>query len=262
MSIHEALDFDREKVSIITPCHNAEGFISETYKSLIDQSYKNWEWIVFDDQSSDNSFETLKAIAEKDSRVLVQKNKENSGAAVTRNNCLGIASGKYFAFLDVDDLWYPNKLEKQIAFMQVNNVRFSFHPYMLIDSKGISIKEIKVPSIVSAQDLLKYNPFATSSVIVEKTVIDEIELEFKAHLRRRQDYLFWYEAIEHTGVAESLQESLSYYRVFGDDSLSGNKKKMALIQWKLYREEFHLNIFRSIYYFIHYALHGIKKYFF
>lgn len=262
MSIHEALDFDREKVSIITPCYNAKKYIATTYNSLKNQTYKNWEWVVFDDQSTDDSFEIFQSLAKDDPRIIIEKNLKNSGAAITRNNCLNSASGHYVAFLDVDDLWDSQKLEKQIKFMQQKQVDFSYHTYRLIGPSGEVIKSIDVPSKVDSQDLLKFNPFATSSVVIKKSSIDEINLRFKEHLIRRQDYLFWYEAIKHIGCSTAIEEELSSYRVFGDDSLSGNKKKMAAIQLKLYRNEFNLNLIQSIYYFVQYAAHGVKKYFF
>lgn len=261
MSIHDALDFDREKVSIITPCFNAENFLKKTYHSLQTQTFSNWEWVVCDDLSTDNSYQILLEIQQVDPRLKIIKNKKNAGAAQSRNNCIDSSTGEYLAFLDVDDLWVQEKLTKQINFMKDNNCDFSYHPYSLIDSNDKFIKDIAVPNQVSANDLLKFNPFATSSVIIRKSIINTHIIRFKVHLRRRQDYLFWFETIKHCGKAIAIQEKLSKYRVFGNDSLSGNKKKMALIQWKLYREEFNLGFMKSCYYFLCYATHGIKKYF-
>ena len=117
------------KVSIITPTHNSERWIMETYKSIKQQTYKNWEWVITDDCSIDRTSFLLAKIAKEDLRVKVFYNSVNSGAAVTRNNSISNAEGDYIAFLDSDDLWLPNKLEKQIKFMEHGNIDFSFTAY-------------------------------------------------------------------------------------------------------------------------------------
>lgn len=261
MSIHEAIEKHMEKVSIITPCHNANNFIETTYDCLISQTHTVWEWIVVDDCSSDNSWETLTKIAKADSRVKILRNKLNSGAADTRNRCLENAEGEYIAFLDCDDTWDKNKLQIQLSFMKKTHSEFSYHNYYMINESGEKLKEVVIRDKVSLDELLKNNPFATSSIMIHSKIIFEHKVKFPSHLRRRQDYLFWYESLKICKVAYNAGETLSSYRVFSDNSLSANKKKMALIQWNLYRNEFRLGLFKSLYYFFHYAVHGIKKYF-
>ena len=261
MSIHNESENDIEKVSIITPCYNAEDYIKSTYKALKDQTISNWEWIVVDDCSTDDSYKILTELSQEDKRVKVFKNSENSGAAVTRNICLNNAKGRYLAFLDCDDLWKKDKLEKQIDFHRKNHSQFTYHDYELVDAIGVHIKNQVCPKKMTARDLLKFNPFATSSVFIDRDLIEKHQIRFKEHLRRRQDYLFWYDAIKASREAFGMPDVLSSYRLIGASSLSANKKKMAVIQWKLYRKEFGLNFISSCYYFFHYALHGIKKYF-
>lgn len=250
-----------ELVSIITPCYNAAPFIQQTYDCLKEQIYTHWEWIIFDDCSTDESAKIFQDLAEQDKRVKFHQNMQNQGAAVTRNNCLDKASGKYIAFLDCDDLWSPIKLEKQISFMQDKQIGFSHHAYKMIDASSKDIKTMPAPDKVSMKAILKFNPFATSSIIIGADIIQNNHIRFKEHLRRRQDYLFWYECLEHVPYSYGIQNLLSSYRLVGSTSLSANKKKMALIQWQLYRREFKLNILQSFYYFAHYAVHGLKKYF-
>jgi teichuronic acid biosynthesis glycosyltransferase TuaG len=250
-----------DKVSIITPCYNASAFLNITYNALREQTHSNWEWVVVDDCSTDNSFEIMKNLCLEDSRVLLVSNSENSGAAVTRNNALNDATGNYCAFLDADDLWDSKKLKRQLEFMKTNDIDFSYHNYWTVDAKGTKLKKQTCPSEMSAHDLLKYNPFATSSVVIKRDLIEKNHIRFKEHLRRRQDYFFWYDALKVCKVAKCLNEELSQYRIFGTESLSANKKKMAIIQWNLYRQEFKIGLIPSIYYFIHYAIHGLKKYF-
>ena len=248
-------------VSIITPCYNAEKYIFETYKSLKAQTFSNWEWIVFDDKSTDNSFSVLKKINLKDPRVKVFQNDTNSGAAITRNNCLNKASGEFLAFLDCDDLWLPNKLETQIKFIEREKCDFVYANYEMIDEAGAHIKYMKTPRTVTKTDLLKYNPFATSNVFIRRPAVESYSIRFLEHLRRRQDYLFWYEVISKNSTALGMNVVLSKYRQVGSSSLSSNKRKMAIIQWRLYRDEFQLGLVQSTYYFTWYVLHGVKKYF-
>lgn len=247
------------KVSIITPCYNCEQYLIETYNSIKSQSHENWEWCCVDDQSTDNTYEVLKDIANKDDRIKVSRNNQNSGAAITRNNCLDMATGDYTAFLDSDDLWHPEKLSKQLHFMEGEQIRFSYHNYQLIDENGKTIKTQEVQKYITARELLKFNPFATSSIMMHATITEK--LRFKEHLRRRQDYLYWYEGLKKAHKGEGLKESLSSYRIFSNDSLSSNKKAMAKIQWQLLRDEFKISLLPRIYYFLSYAWHGVKKYF-
>lgn len=261
MSIPNELEKDIEKVSIITPCFNAEDYLLETYECIKNQTHSNWEWIIFDDCSSDSSYSILQNIAATDPRVKPFKNKVNSGAAVTRNNCLNKASGEYLAFLDSDDIWIPHKLEKQVKFIKTKDADFIYSNYEMVDAKGKFIKKMQTPEQVTASSLLKYNPFATSSVFIKRSAIELKNIRFLEHLRKRQDYLFWYDAIKLNTPAIRMNDYLSKYRQVGSNSLSSNKKKMAIIQWQLYRNEFKLNLISSFYYFIHYAIHGVKKYF-
>lgn len=123
-------------VSIITPNYNCERFITQTIESVLAQTYLNWELLIQDDCSTDNSVAVAMKYAEKDSRIKVRCNEVNAGAAVTRNNALKRAKGKWSAFLDSDDLWLPTKLEEQLKFMAENNYDFTYHNYTEIDEEG------------------------------------------------------------------------------------------------------------------------------
>lgn len=250
-----------KKISIITPCYNSSTYLLETYQCLKSQTYSNWEWIVVDDCSTDNSWEILEDLKSLDDRVRIFKNTENSGAAITRNNSLDNATGDYVAFLDSDDLWESDKLEKQVAFAENNNIEYTYHNYWTVDAEGKKLKEQFVCPTVNQNDLYKFNPFATSSIMIKRDVLEKNQIRFRKHLRRRQDYFFWFDAIGVCNKASGLPEKLSSYRVFGGDSLSANKKKMAIIQWQLLKSEFKLGPIKAFYYFIHYAIHGLKKYF-
>lgn len=251
-----------EKVSIITPIYNGEKFIEETSKSVLGQTHQNWEWLIIDDCSTDNTHEILRKLAAQDDRVKVIYQKENGGAAIARNTGLEASTGDFVTFLDCDDAWRHDKLEIQLKYADSQNAEFTFHHYRIIDESGKVLKIQKVKKYVEQKELLRYNPFATSSIMIKNSVIKEKGLKFRVYLRRRQDYLFWYDAVGACNKAMGVSDILSDYRIFSKESLSANKKKMALIQWQLLRDEFHLNIISRIYNFIRYAIHGIKKYFF
>ena len=247
------------KVSIITPCFNSAKFLESTFSSVMSQSLSDWEWILIDDCSSDNTFEIIKSWANKDQRIKALKNETNSGAAFTRNVGLKNATGEFVAFLDADDLWTQDKLEKQFKFMDSNNLSFSYHDYDIVDSNSTFIKSMNAPAIVEKKLLEQFNPIFTSSVMMKKDSIKEIR--FKVELRRRQDYIFWHDMIGVTKVAKNVGMTLGSYRVGNQESLSHNKFRAVKIQWNIYRTEFKLGRMKSTQSLMAYAFHGIKKYF-
>jgi len=247
------------KISIITPVYNAADYLPLTYDSVKAQTHTNWEWICVDDCSTDNSIEVLKTLQSKDDRIKIFQNEKNSGAAITRNRALDESDGDYVAFLDSDDLWTPVKLEEQIKFMSEHQSRFSYHDYDLIDQDGTTLKTQTTPTLMNARRILKYNPFGTSSIMLHASITDHIR--FREHLLKRQDYLYWYEALIMAHQGKKLGFTLSSYRIDSNSSLSADKKAMAKIQWQILRDEFKLSMPARVYYFICYAFHGVKKYF-
>ena len=250
-----------KKISIITPNYNGELFIEQTSKFVISQTHIDWEWLVIDDCSTDGSLLILEKLATFDQRIKIIKSQMNQGAAVARNTGLTNSTGDHVAFLDCDDVWRENKLEVQLAYAISQNADFTYHHYRIINEVGQVLKIQEVPKYIEQEELLLFNPFATSSIMIKRSVISENEVRFKTYLRRRQDYLFWYDAIGASNKAMGIFEPLSDYRIFSKDSLSANKSKMAKIQWMILRKEFRLSVLSSIYNFLRYAIHGIKKYF-
>jgi teichuronic acid biosynthesis glycosyltransferase TuaG len=247
------------KISIVTPSFNSAGYIKNTYQSVRTQSYTDWEWIVVDDCSSDNTFELVQSISSKDPRVKAFRNKTNSGASVSRNKGLDEAQGEYIAFLDADDLWCEKKLQTQINFMESQPFDFTYHDYNMINMAGTFLKSMQSPEIIDKTLLESHNPIFTSSVMVRKSALGNIR--FKTLLRRRQDYIFWYDLIKVMKTAKNIGEVLGSYTVGNIDSLSSNKLKNISIQWHIYRKEFNLSVPQSIKSIVGYALHGIRKYF-
>ena len=244
-------------VSIITPAYNAEKFINETIESVIAQTYEKWEMIIVDDCSTDSTREIIKKYIAKDNRIKLIKLEVNSGPAVTRNTAIKNSCGRYLAFLDSDDQWLPEKLERQLAFMKSNSVAFSFSKYVNVNEEGESLgKVVSIPDKVTYNQLLKQNVIGCLTVILDTDVIDGVEM---VNIRSRQDYTLWLNLTKRGYQAYGFQEVLAKYRIV-DQSLSSNKIKMARQNWKVYREIEKLGTIKSIWYFMHYLYFKIKKY--
>jgi len=247
-----------QKISIITPTFNSESFIKFTYQSILNQTYKNWEWLVTDDNSSDNTCFILAGIAQEDSRVIFTTQTKNSGAAVTRNISLSLATGELVAFVDSDDLWMPNKLEKQVKFMS-KGIDFSFTAYELINSKGISlnriIDETKGISVNYNDMLRKKATIGCSTVIIRRSSFSSLSMPL---IRTGQDYAFWLKLLKSGKKAYLLPDVLTRYRIL-PNSISRNKVKKAQRQWQIYRKIEKIALIPSIINFCFYAWRATIK---
>lgn len=243
-------------VSIITPTYNAQKFILETIQSVREQTYHNWEMIICDDCSKDDTVKIIKKEAEKDKRIKLIQLEQNSGAAVARNTALKEAKGKYISFLDSDDLWYPDKLQKQISFMIEKNAEFSFSAYHLIDESGKKTgKTINVPIEIDYKSLLKNTIIGCLTVMLDREKIGLVQMP---NIRTRQDTALWLSILKKGYIAHGIQEPLAKYRKV-EGSISSNKLKMAKQNWRLYRNIENLNFFYALWCFGNYAWNAFKK---
>ncbi len=232
-------------VSIITPLYNSEDFIRKTIESVQSQIYENWEMIVVDDASTDNGVEIVKKYADKDSRIKLIHLDKNSGGAVARNTAIKVARGKYIAFLDSDDLWHPEKLEKQISFMKENNYAFTFTKYQQMTENGDLLeKYIEVPKKISYRQSLLKNPIGCLTAVYDAEKLGKI---YMPHIRKRQDYALWLKILRQEKHGYGLNENLAYYRL-REDSVSSDKMSLIGHQWKLYRRVEKLSFLESIFY--------------
>ena len=206
-------------VSIITPSYNSALLIVPTIKSVISQSVGNWEMIIVDDCSSDNSVEVIQSFVERDPRIKLIQLSENSGAAVARNTAIEAAQGRYIAFLDSDDAWLPNKLEKQIAFMQENNYPFTYAAYDKVNESDEVFGHVGVPSKVAYSDLLKSCSIGCLTAIYDTEYFGKVYMPL---IRKRQDLGLWLKLLKKTKYAYGLNETLGLYKV-RSDSISANK---------------------------------------
>lgn len=219
-------------VSIITPCYNSEVFIHKTIESVLEQSYDNWEMLITDDGSTDNSVELITNLSQQDDRIKLFKIM-NSGAAVARNNSIKHAKGVFIAFLDIDDLWLPKKLELQIKFMLEHNYLLTYTSYQRMSENGVLLNKI-----IEAKEKLSYNNMLTSNKIGCLTAVYNQEVLGKVYMpliRKRQDYALWLKILKKIDFAYGLNEVLSLYRL-NDVSMSSNKIEMLKWNWKLFKQ--------------------------
>ena len=246
------------KVSIITAVFNAGNVVSETYGSILAQTYQDWEWLVTDDCSVDNTFPLLRKIAETDSRVSVKRNLVNCGAAVSRNASIERATGEFVAFIDADDLWVRTKLERQIEFMG-NDIDFSFTSFELIDATGNSLnRQVDRGRGISFdyfQLLKKEVTLGCSTVMLRRGAFPEVRMP---PLRTGQDYATWLSLLKLGKRAYLLDEVLTQYRIL-PNSISRNKFKKALRQWQIYREVEGLSFTTSAVCFSFYAWRAVFR---
>ena len=235
-------------VSIITPLFNSEAFILETINSVINQTYKNWELLLIDDCSTDKTIEIAHQFVLKFPNIKLIKNDKNLGAAITRNKGIEASQGTYIAFLDGDDVWKPEKLEKQIAYMQAENCDVCFSGYEQIDEAGKPLnKLIKALPELTYQKYLKSNYIGNLTGVYNAAVLGKIKAP---DLRKRQDWLLWLAAIKKSGKpAKSIEESLAYYRV-RKNSMSANKLNLLKYNYLVYRKGLGFSAIKSVYYML------------
>lgn len=206
-------------VSIITPSYNTARFISETINCVLAQTYENWEMIIVDDCSTDDTDAVVAGFS--DPRIRYLKNDKNSGAAVSRNRALREARGKWIAFLDSDDLWEPTKLEKQISFMERNNCHFSYTNYTEIDDVGNPLGTLWTgPKKISKLLMYSFNYMGCLTVMYDRDYVGLIQI---ANLKKRNDYAMWVKVAAKC-PAYLLDEALATYRVRGTGSIMDRSK--------------------------------------
>ncbi len=249
-------NMDYGLVSIIMPNYNGARFLSESIESVLNQTYKNWELIFVDDCSTDNSLEMV--MSYNDERIRVIKNQKNSGAAITRNNAIKQAKGRWIAFLDSDDKWKEEKLEKQLKFMIENNYSFTFTHYQVVNGQGEEITVFKPKkNEYDYKTICKHCYIGCLTVIYDKEKLGEVLMPPEAV--KREDFACWLSILK-TGVnAVCLHEDLATYRVH-NGSVSSNKLKIVKYHWNVYRKIEKLNFFKSMYLMMHWAIKGFFKY--
>lgn len=240
-------------VSIIMPAYNSESYIKESINSVIQQTYKTWELIIIDDCSADNTISIVNSF--KDERIKIIRNQKNIGAAKSRNRGIQIASGRFIAFLDSDDLWHETKLEIQICFIEENNLPFCYSAYIKINELGEKIKKISIPEQINRNKLLKTCYIGCLTAIYDCEKLGKISMPTDT---LREDYATWLKIIKKTKYLRGINKPLAYYRIHKNQS-SKKKLKMAHENWKIYRNQEGLSIIESLYFFFNYSIRGLIR---
>ena len=243
-------------VSIITPSYNSSKFIKDCVASVFSQTYKNWEMIIVDDCSKDNSKEIISELSTKDKRIKPIFLEKNVGAAEARNAAIRQSKGKYVAFLDSDDLWNPKKLEKQLSFMYENEIAFSYTNYQFISENGEDLS-----NIISAPEKMTYDSYLKNTIIGCLTVIIDREKSGKfemPNIRSSHDMALWLLIMKRGFSAYGLDENLARYRIVSTSN-TAIKWYAAKDVWKVYRQVEKLSFIYSTWCFVWYAFNALKK---
>lgn len=233
-------------VSIITPCYNAEKYIEETIKSVINQSYQNWEMIIVDDISTDNTVSIVQNYSKKDSRIRYFILDEKGGASLARNKAIRESNGKYIAFLDADDVWKTDKLSKQITFMEKNNYDFTYHNYELINEKSEKLNVLrKAPEKISYKRALLGCSIGCLSAIYNVESVGKVQIK---KLDKRNDDALWFKILEVCHYGYLLDDNLALYRIGNSSLSSGSKIKLLKYHYKLYREAQEYSVIKSLFF--------------
>ncbi len=249
---------ENPKVSVVMPAYNAGKFIEEAIRSVIAQTVTDWELLVIDDGSTDDTCAVAQTLAQADGRIRFLRNKVNMGVAKTRNRGLELCRGRYVALLDSDDVWYPQKLERQLQRMADTGAELSYCSYAIVDAKGEKAKpDYLVPESIDFRGLLRENVIGCSTVMMTGEVARNSRFETTLH---HEDYALWTKLLRDGCRAAGCSEVLTDWRWI-ENSRSYDKRKSAASRWKIFRDYLKLPLTTCVWAFAGYALAGVKKYF-
>lgn len=243
-------------VSILMPVHDAGATLAASVASVRAQTRGDWELWLVDDASRDGSGALVRALAASDPRIRAAALPVNRGAAAARNHALTLARGRHVAFLDADDLWHPDKLARQLAFMARTGAVLSFTGYSRVDAEGRLIARQRVPATVDHATLLRRNLLGCLTVIHDTARTGKVPMP---DLRRQHDYALWLELTRRFGPAMGLDEDLAVYRVGGAGALSGNRLAAARDLWRVYRRCEGLPLIPALGYFGGYLRFALRE---
>ena len=222
-------------VSVIMPTYNCGNYIAASIDSVIAQTFTDWEIEIADDCSTDNTVEILRPYLEKYPNIHYSRLPQNGGPAAARNEAIRRASGKYCAFLDSDDLWTPDKLEKQIAFMEKTGAKFSCTAYRQIDANGNDLHTVMIPpNKTTYQKCIRLsNPIGSLTAMYDQDALGKFEVP---SIRKRNDFALWLQVLKRTRYCYGMEDVLAVYRRGRNMSVSSNKLAQAKYHWQLYHE--------------------------
>lgn len=246
-----------DTVSIIVPVYNAGRFLAETIEMVQKQTCADWELLLVDDCSADDSMEIAKRYAEQDDRIHPIIQERNVGAACTRNAGIGQAKGRFLCFLDADDIWLEDKLAKEMAYMRAQNAGFVFTGYEFADEKGVGLgKIVHVPATIKYEQALKNTTIFTSTVMIDRDKIADEDIYMPQIAS--EDTATWWHILKKYHTGYGLDENLVKYRR-SQGSLSSNKMVAIRRIWALYRKQEKLSVIRSAYCMCFWACRAVLR---
>lgn len=244
-------------VSVIMPAYNAEPFIEEAILSVINQTVGDWELLVVDDCSSDGTVQVVKKLTEVDNRVILIINEKNMGCARSRNRGIELAQGQYIAFLDSDDIWLSQKLERQMAKLQESGLGICYCSYGIIGESGEKVKaDYLVSETAEYKDILTENYIQCSAMLIRADIVKKFMFNTEFY---HEDYILGLDMLGSGEKAVGCKEILLHWRYL-ENSRSFNKKKSAMNRWRIYKNYLKLPFYKAAYLFVGYSLAGLKKY--
>jgi teichuronic acid biosynthesis glycosyltransferase TuaG len=247
-------------VSIIIPVYHLEKYIKQTMQCVMDQTFTDWELILVEDNSDDRSGELIEEFIKEhgiEDKAKLIRQRDDSGAAAARNRGVSESKGRYIAYLDGDDVWAKDKLEKQLAFMKENDAAFSFTGYEFANADAVGTgKVVRVKKEFTYKQALKNTTIFTSTVMFDTEKIPREKLMMPRI--KSEDTALWWNILREGVTAYGLDENLVLYRRPGK-SLSSNKLEALRRIWNLYRKNEHFNIFKSAYYFVFWAFTAVGR---
>ena len=232
-------------VSVIMPTYNSSAYVTSSIDSILKQSYTNFELLICDDCSTDNTLEILNHLSKKDSRIRVFKLHKNSGSAVARNYAISESKGRFIAFCDSDDKWLTDKLKIQLDFMLKNNYHFTYSYYIVNENDTFKCIR-KSPHILNYQTLLKKNYIGCLTAMYDVYFVGKIYMPL---LRNRQDWGFWLLIIQKTKLAFCIDQELGIYSI-RSSSISRNKFKLVKYHYRIYKDVLSFNKLKSLLYLV------------
>ena len=244
------------RISIVTPAYNAEQYVKRVTQSVLSQGNVDFEWIIVDDCSSDNTHPAFRAEVCHDPRVRLVQTSRNGGVSAARNLGLAHATGEYVCFLDADDSWAPDKLAVQYQFMQNSNADVTAMDYLRVDESQRPIALVRPPRVITYRAMLNSNRIGNLTAMVRRSLLADIKFRRIGH----EDYVFWLDAVRKAKLVLRVptREPLCFYTVRGS-SISADKRAAAKWQWMIYRSVLKMNFMASCWCFLNYALIAVMK---
>lgn len=247
-------DNKRPLISVIMPAYNAGEYIDDAIASVAGQTYDNWELIVVDDCSSDDTAQIAEKWVTRDARISLLTDSENKGVSWVRNKGIDSAKGEWIALLDSDDLWMPDKLEKQLALAEKTGAELVYCSYMLMAPQGET--PFIVPEKTDYEDTLIKSVISCSTALMKTSVARRYPFQTGYY---HEDYVLWISILRDGCSAWGCSEVLAKYRL-RPNSRAANKWNSARHRWAVYRDYLQLPFHKSCRVFVQYALAGLKKY--